>query len=785
MIGVDLALRDLSIGLANERVTPSTRIAILDANGGVLALSEADRHLPLSVDPGSEVIEMPSIKSLDDPVYRELGEHFRAEVLSGGDPIEVAGEEWLVSVSELPTRDDQKIYLAVLIPHTELLAAAVRARNTGALISAAVLLAALVVVLFVSRNIASSLGQLASEAEAVRALKLDSEITIGSRIREVDELAETMAEMKSSLRQFLEISHALSAEKDFNRVLELILAEATRVSRADGGVVLLLSDDETTLETAIQVNSVLGTHYGGTTENPVPIETVQLDPTARDSGRPSISSETVSTGKVIKIDDLGTENRFDLEKVHKFQETERYRVRSLLSLPLKNQLGEIIGVLQLVNARTAQDEIGPFSPQSVPFIEALSSDAAVALDIRRLLKAQRDLLDSLIHMIAGAIDAKSPYTSGHCQRVPIAARMLAEEAHEARDGSLKDFHLSEDGWYQLHLASYLHDCGKLTTPEYVVDKATKLETIYNRIHEIRTRFEVLLRDAKIDFLTARLEGRAPESDLRKRLEDRQHQIQEDFAFIATCNVGDGFMTDEMIERLAEIANQTWTRHLDNRLGLSHGELALVPGDADKLPVIEPLLADRVDHVVSRPAGQSPFGDEPHDFRIEVPENLYNRGEVHNLSIRRGTLTTEERFKINEHVIQTIRMLRKLPFPKEQRQVPEWAGTHHEKLDGTGYPCRLGADALGVPDRIMAIADIFEALTASDRPYHAPKTLSQTVGIMSSMCSEGHLCPELFSLFLTSGAYLRYGQEYLTPDQVDEVDVGSVVSHLTGAAPSPA
>ncbi len=778
VVGTDLALRDLSAGLANQRMTPSTKVAILDEKGGVLALSDASDEIPLKIDQDNERIDMPSLSELNDPVYQALSREFKAEIRSSSDPILVAGRSWLVSVRELPTRSDRNVYMAVLIPRDELLASAVRLRNNGALISAAVLLIALVVVLAVSRNISGSLGQLAREAEEVRQLKLDSPITVGSRIREVDDLAETMSMMKSSLRQFLEISDALSAEKDFNKVLEMILAEATRVSDADGGAVLLLSEDEKSLDMAIQVNNVLGTHYGGTSGVSTPIESVELDADRRQNARPSIASGTVEKGTIVKIDDLDLETRFELERIHSHYETESYKVRSLLSVPLRNQLDETIGVLQLVNARDPNDQITGFRPEIVPYIEALSSDAAVALDIRRLLKAQRDLLDSLIHMIAGAIDAKSPYTSGHCRRVPVAARMLAEVASDATEGPLADFHFSDDEWYQLHLASWLHDCGKLTTPEYVVDKATKLETIYNRIHEIRTRFEVLWRDAEIEYYKGLLEGDQSREELRARLTERTDQIRRDFEFIAECNVGDGFMTDEKIERVQQIATQTWTRHLDDRLGLSHGELDLRPEAPTPLPATETLLADKPNHIIPRPAGQKPFGDEPHNFHIEVPKHQYNRGEIHNLSIARGTLTAEERFKINEHVIQTIRMLDQLPFPKEQRRVPDWAGTHHEKLDGTGYPCRLSAADLDVPDRIMAIADIFEALTASDRPYHAPKTLSQTVGIMSSMCSEGHLCPELFSLFLTSGAYLEYSNEHLRPDQIDEVDVDSTVASLS-------
>jgi HD-GYP domain-containing protein (c-di-GMP phosphodiesterase class II) len=381
-------------------------------------------------------------------------------------------------------------------------------------------------------------------------------------------------------------------------------------------------------------------------------------------------------------------------------------------------------------------------------------------------------------VVAGAIDAKSPYTHGHCQRVPEIARMLAEAAHESDDGSLADFRLSEDEWYELHIASWLHDCGKVTTPEYVVDKATRLETIYNRIHEIRTRFELLWRDAEIEHLRALAEKPEDRNRLETLLEDRFAQIRDDYAFVAECNSGETIMDEDRIARLRTIGAQTWKRHLDDRIGLSSDELERKQRrPAPELPVLEPLLADKIEHLIERDG--SPFGDNRHGFEMAVPEQLYNLGELHNLSVPRGTLTEEERFKINEHIVQTIEMLGRLPFPRELRRVPEWAGNHHEKLDGTGYPRRLSAERLSVPERIMAIADVFEALTAADRPYKAPKTLSQSLRIMAFFRDDGHICPELFELFLRSGTYLSYAEQYLEPEQIDEVDLGQFL-HVSGA-----
>ena len=781
VVGADLALGELEEGLEQLRVTPSSRLAILDRQGAVIALSDPEEGM-FHVDQGeAELVAMPRLSDLEDSVYRSLGEAVEAGMESGRHELEISGETWVVSLSPLPTRSGDGVSLAVVIPRDELLADAIRVRNQSTLISLGLLLAAVALVMGVSRHIARSINTLAQEAEDVREFKLDTPITVRSRIKEVDDLAATMAVMKSSIQQFLAISQALSAEKDYRRLLEMILAEARNVAQAEGGAILLETEDETALEIAILENEVSGADYGGTANEEPPFGPLPLQPPPGDEGLPSVDRATVHEASAIRVDDISEDRGYDFKDLQTRFAGQGFQARSLLSVPLKNQLDEVIGVLQLVNARTKDGTVTEFSPEIVPYIEALSSDAAVALDIRRLLKVQRDLLDALIHMIAGAIDAKSPYTHGHCQRVPVIARRLAEVAHDSDDDDFAEFKLSEDEWYELHLASWLHDCGKVTTPEYVVDKATKLETIYNRIHEVRMRFEVLWRDAQIEYFRGLLTGRESEAMLEERLEQRLDELREQFAFVAECNVGGEYMSEERVEKLQSIASQTWMRNLDDRLGLSHLELEPRSGEPDpRLPVEERLLADKPEHVIARSEAISPFGEGPHDFRMDVPEHQYNRGELHNLSIGRGTLTDEERFKINEHVVQTILMLRRLPLPRELRRVPDWAGTHHEKLDGTGYPRRLSEGELSIPERIMALADIFEALTAADRPYHAPKTLSRAIGIMGSMCAEGHLCPDLFGLFLRSGLHLEYAQQYLQSQQIDEVDVEAVIESVSAS-----
>ncbi|BBO85934.1 hypothetical protein DSCO28_65000 [Desulfosarcina ovata subsp. sediminis] len=313
----------------------------------------------------------------------------------------------------------------------------------------------------------------------------------------------------------------------------------------------------------------------------------------------------------------------------------------------------------------------------------------------------------------------------------------------------------------------------------------KLETIYNRIHEIRMRFEVLWRDAELDYHKALIHGTDAGTDPARRLHERQARIRDDFAFVARCNIGGESMSQSDRKRLARIGAQTWLRHLDDRLGISREELSRKQHQPPpELPVRDPLLADKQEHLVPRRDEGSPFGNNTQGFAMQVPEYRANHGELTNLSVVRGTLTTEERFTINSHIIQTIRMLSALPWPPGLRQVPDWAGNHHEAYCGGGYPRGLVGRKLSIPERIMVVADVFEALTAADRPYKQPRTLSEALGIMKTMCRQGHLCPVSFTLLLTPNVYRRYADAYLDPFQIDTVDEEELLTDIAEPARRP-
>jgi len=426
-------------------------------------------------------------------------------------------------------------------------------------------------------------------------------------------------------------------------------------------------------------------------------------------------------GESINIPDVYEEEGFDFSGPKAFDEKTGYRSRSFLTIPMKNHENDIIGVLQLINKHDENTgETLAFSREDQQLAESLASQAAVALTNNKLIESLRELFNSFTKAIAFAIDEKSPYTGGHCNRVPVLAMMMAKKVNEINEGPLKDFSMSEDDLYTMEVASWLHDCGKVTTPEYVVDKSTKLETIFDRIHLIDTRFEVLKRDAHIRMLEQLAEA---DPGQRKSIEEAYRReierIESDRAFLRKCNLGAEFMSPEDQQRVQAIADHTW-----------------INPDGER----EPFLSDN---------------------------------EVYNLQVSRGTLTPEEREIINNHIVVTIKMLEALPFPKNMKNVPEYAGGHHERMDGKGYPNGLTREQMSVPARIMAIADIFEALTAADRPYKPAKKLSESLRILGLMKKDNHIDPDLFDIFINERIYLDYAREFLAPELIDINDPSEI------------
>jgi len=517
------------------------------------------------------------------------------------------------------------------------------------------------------------------------------------------------------------IGVALSAERNRDRLLDLILSAAQGLCEADGGTLYLRNDNDE-LEFAIVKNRSLGIDLGGISGLPVsfpPLPLFKNTASGRVPNRSNVATFAVHERRLVHIPDAYDAHRFDFSGTKAFDQRSGYRSTSFLTIPLVNAEDLVIGVLQLLNAQDHSGNLIPFPVEHQEIVRALASQAAVTLDNKLLMEAQKNLLESFIKMMAAAIDAKSPYTGQHCARVPVICEMLVDAACGASSGPFADFSMTDDERYELHIAAWLHDCGKVTTPTHVMDKATKLETITDRISEVRARFEILKRDAHIHFLEAVAAG-ADRTAEKRHFDEQCAQLDDDLQFLETANVGGEFLSSEAQLRLKQIAERSYT-HAGNRVQL--------------------LSAD----------------------------------ELLNLSVTRGTLTEEERYVINGHMVHTKRMLDALPFPRHLRRVPEYAVSHHEKLDGTGYPQGIFAGDLSIPARAMAIADVFEALTASDRPYKPAKKLSETMRIMGFMKRDNHLDPQLFDLFVTEQVYRRFAELYLDPDLIDDVDEDALLS----------
>ncbi|HEY4317292.1 MAG TPA: HD domain-containing phosphohydrolase [Herbaspirillum sp.] len=753
VFGADISLADLSGMLRRQSISPSAELALTDEDTAVMAYKQPEM-MGKSRDPQGRM-RMTMLPELGGPQFAALAQKIQAHEFN--QPFETEIDDRLWSGRIVPVRlGDAPFYLAISAPEDELLADARLMLNNGLLITLALLLAAIPLAAVVAWRLGLPLRRLAREAKAMQDFDFSSTAKGTSRIHEIEQLMYSMNETRSTIQRFTEISVALAAEQNFDRLLERIVTETMSIAHADAGILYLL-DDERKLARPQLVKWIDQQGQAWTLNAP---EVMDIH-APRHAQNPLC--QTLSSG----VRQIRTMDPDAMRGAAWLGDTAAHLPAGshiLATIPLRNRREETIGAILW---------IGPIKDAGAQghlfaFLEALSGAAAISIENKQLIKAQVDLLEAMIQVIAGAIDAKSHYTGGHCQRVPELTKMLAQAACEADRGPFKDFNLNEDQWQEVHVASWLHDCGKMTTPEFVVDKATKLETIYDRLHEIRMRFEVIKRDRRIAALESIIDGTAP-SVAQEELARQLAQLDEEFAFIASCNEGSERMAPEMMQRVREIAQRTWWRTLDDRIGIAWEERARKNrAPAAALPVQEPLLGDRVDHRIERREEDHLAPDNQWGFKMQVPELLYNRGEIYNLCIERGTLTAEERYKINEHILQTIIMLERLPFPRHLANVPEIAGGHHEKMDGNGYPKRLKRDEMSPVARMMAVADIFEALTAADRPYKKGKKLSEAIAIMIRMKNENHIDPDVFDLFFNSGIYLEYARKYMDADLIDTV-----------------
>ena len=527
------------------------------------------------------------------------------------------------------------------------------------------------------------------------------------------------------LSELSAIGVALSTEKDHDRLMEMILRRTMEITNADGGTLYLLDEDGRQLVFEIMHNRSLDLHQGGKSKRPIDFPPIALYNNDDEPNKQNVAACAVLNSETLNIVDAYNEQQFDFSGTRRFDQAMSYRSQSFLTVPLSTHQNEVIGVLQLINAKDPiTGTVKEFTSLDQQLVESLASQATVAIKNKNLIDAQRNLFDSLIKLIAFAIDEKSPHTGEHCLRVPVITNMLAKAVCEIDKGPLKDFSMTDEEIYELDVAAWLHDCGKITTPEYVVDKSTKLETIFDRIDLVDLRFELLMRDVYIRKLENQLNSNKLQLDGDDEYQLELTKLKNKREFIRRRNIGSEYLSED-----------------------------------DKLSIEK-------------------IAETPITYSDGNTSTLLSEEEITNLQVSRGTLTLRERGIINNHVSVTIKMLESLPYPSHLKRVPEYAGGHHERIDGTGYPNGLTGEQMSIPARMLAIADVFEALTAIDRPYKKGMKLSQALSILGRMKKDNHVDSQLFDVFIDKKVYLKYAELYLEPEQIDEIDL----ENLPGYSP---
>jgi HD-GYP domain-containing protein (c-di-GMP phosphodiesterase class II) len=528
---------------------------------------------------------------------------------------------------------------------------------------------------------------------------------------------------QAAFEHLLNISIEISKESNIDILMEKILFAAIEVSSADAGSIYLVTKNHE-LEFRTIYNKSMGLHLGGSSDTAITFPGIPLCI----DGKPNCSAivaHAANSGEVINISDVYSALPYDFSAARKMDSTTGYRTKSMLTFPLKDHTNDIIGVIQLINAIEGE-KIVTFSEQVEKQILSFASLGAIALTNKALITNMEQLFESFAKTIAAAIDAKSPHTGGHCKRVPELTLMIADAVHNYDQGPLASFKMSSEERHQLNIAGWLHDCGKIATPDHVIEKSRKLETIFDRINYVLAKLEVASRDIDIivqdKIITAlKAKNEVKVKQLERQREVAQTQLKLDRAFLQRINIGGEFLTDEQESNIISIASR-YKISIDNKI-----------------------------------------------------QNLLSDDEIVNLSIKRGTLNNEERIIIQKHMNVTSDILEALPFPKHLSKVTEYALGHHETMDGKGYPKGLVKEQMSVPARLMAIADIFEALSASDRPYKSAKPVSECLKIMRNMTKNHHLDSDLFAIFVRSKVYEDYIIKFADVAQLDDFDVESILS----------
>ncbi|MBT5551993.1 MAG: GAF domain-containing protein [Nitrospina sp.] len=519
----------------------------------------------------------------------------------------------------------------------------------------------------------------------------------------VDEVSAYAERLGGQIKKLSDIGRALSGVYDLNTLLEMIVDQARSFTNADAGTLYIVEDN--TLRFQIVQNDSLKIRMGGKTGETIPFPPVELKET-------NVSAFVALKGVSVNIPDVYDTDLFDFTGPKKFDQSTGYRSKSMLVVPMRNHDNDVIGVLQLLNATNPiNSEVIAFSQDYENLSESLASQAAVSITNAKLISNMTELFEAFVKVMATAIDEKSPVTGGHIRRVADLTLTMAEVIHDMKEGHFKEKTFTPDQMYELRIAAYMHDIGKVTSPVEIVEKAKKLQTIFDRIHYVRLRMSYINQKIMLEGQEAKIKilqnGSDPEKikAIEKETQDKLEEIKDIREFINKCNEPGEFLEDETLERLKELSQRTYV---------------------DDTGEEQPLITE---------------------------------DELVNLSIRRGSITEKERGKMQDHAAVTLRMLKQIPFTKKLKNIPSFAGAHHEFINGKGYPLGLKGDEIPFEGKLMAVTDIAEALTASDRPYKKAMPLETVYRILRSMADGGELDPSLVELFIEKDIYKIYQEKH--------------------------
>ncbi|MGF1843777.1 HD domain-containing protein [Vibrio clamense] len=726
VVGADFTLDSISEQISDLAYSDNSKLALFDDQFNLLASHQ------LNIDHETGMTNQQ--QSLSRSVFSSiLGEPTEASIIK---TVTYNVNKWSLTVTPVKLTDHVTLLLAEATPQDDLLADLLSMRDKQVTVAISMLIVCFCIVWLVANRLARPLQNLVLLTDNIARFNFKKTRYPKSMIKEVANLTHSIELMEHTLHDLLNLLRDTASNQDFGLLAKTIAHQSYLVTKAETIVLFIQSDEEDQFLTA--ANHAI-----------IPFK-ADINEFIKET--PWLHAK-LKEGEIIHI------NRED-NALKQHQDT--IFNSDLYLFPLLNREKQLVGILVLGYERS----ITTSQTDKHAFLRELLSFAEIAKDNIDQMQQQKDMLNAFIELIASAIDTKSPYTGGHCQRVPELTKWLTEAA-EKDNQYFPHFSMDAKEWEELNLAAWLHDCGKVTTPEYIVDKATKLETIYDRIHEVRMRFELIKMQAEIEYWQGISRGENADQ-LKLKLHQKHRELDDEFLFVAECNVGGEFMEDSSIERLHKIAQRQWKRTLDDQVGISWIERERC-GNSAPLPTMENLLDDKVTHKIPWQDGNRPQDIWQEDFVLEPPELRYDRGELHNLTIRRGTLTDEERFMINDHIVQTLSMLKRLPYPDNLKNIPDIASGHHERMDGKGYPRGLNEEQLPLQARVMAIADVFEALTSSDRPYKKSKTLSDSLSIMTEMATSGHIDPKLYVIFLEQEIDQQYADDFLDPKQHSKVD----------------